>query len=499
MVETLENMTDSLKDKSLTAFLWVLVDKIGGSIANFAVTVILARLLLPEDFGLVAMVMVFFEISSSFIQSGFGFALVREKEISESDKSTTFIFNLVAAFVFYVALYISAPAIGSFFNQETLVGIVRVMGLNLIIGSFSIVQIAVLSQKIDFKAQTQVRLLAAVISGVCAVVLALKGFGVWSLVARLGVMELTSAVFLWVVNPWKPVLRFSTASFRKLFGFGSKILAEAVIDKFFRNMVQLLMGKFYSSAALGFFAQANTFCNMAATNFLQVIQKVTYPVLAKLKDDQPKLKDGYRQIVTMSSFAIVPVMVFMCVLAEPLVVTLVGEKWLGAVPFLQMLCAGGAVYHFNAINLDMLLVLGRVDLSLRLEVIKKVIAAVCIIIGMQFGIYGMVAGQVASVFIALFINTWYSDKLLRYSLSEQSKDVAATVGFSLLAGAAVYLLQVFVDVPHGYGLLLGGAVGLAIYGGLHWLARTKEIQFVESSILPKAVQFFSKKRPFTML
>lgn len=492
-------MADSLKDKSLTAFLWVLVDKIGGSVANFIVTVILARLLLPEDFGLVAMVMVFFEISSSFIQSGFGFALVREKEISEIDKSTTFIFNLVTACIFYIALYIAAPAIGSFFNQETLVGIVRVMGLNLIIGSFSIVQVAVLSQKIDFKTQTKVRLLAVIISGVCAVMMAMKGMGVWSLVARLGIMELMSAAFLWVVNPWKPALRFSTVSFKKLFGFGSKILAEAVIDKFFRNMVQLLMGKFYSSATLGFFAQANTFCNMAATNFLQVIQKVTYPVLAKLKDDRPKLKEGYRQIIAMSSFAIVPVMVLMGVLAEPLVVTLVGEKWLGAVSFLQMLCVAGAVYHFNSINLDMLLVLGRVDLSLKLEVIKKIIAAVCIIIGMQFGIYGMVVGQVVSVFIALFINTWYSDKLLDYSLSEQSKDVAATVGFSLLAGTVVLLLQIFLNVPVGYQLFCGGAVGLALYGGLHWLAQTKEIQFVESFIVPKAVQFFSKKRLFVML
>ena len=173
----------------------------------------------------------------------------------------------------------------------------------------AIVQVAVLNQKIDFRTQTKVRLIAVVISGAGAIIMAKSGFGVWSLVARLGIMELMSAMLLWVVNPWKPALRFSMQSFRKLFGFGSKILAEAVIDKLFRNMLQLLMGKFYSSAALGFFAQANNFCNMAANNFTQVIQKVTYPVLAKLKDDRPKLKDGYRQIISMSSFGIVPVMV----------------------------------------------------------------------------------------------------------------------------------------------------------------------------------------------
>ena len=207
----------------------------------------------------------------------------------------------------------------------------------------------------------RVRLLAVAISSVCAVVMAMKEFGVWSLVARLGIMELVSVALLWVVNPWKPSMRFSTQSFKKLFGFGSKILAEAVIDKFFRNMLQLLMGKFYSGTALGFFAQANNFCNMAATNFVQVIQKVTYPVLAKLKDDPLKLKDGYRQIITMSSFGIIPVMVLMGVLAEPLIVTLIGEKWLDSVLFLQLLCAAGAVYHVNSINLAMLRVFGRVD------------------------------------------------------------------------------------------------------------------------------------------
>lgn len=486
-------MADSLKDKSVTAFLWVLVDKIGGSVANFIVTIILARLLMPEDFGLVAMVMVFFEISSSFIQSGFGFALVREKEISEIDKSTTFIFNLVTACIFYILLFLAAPAIGSFFNQNLLSGIVRVMGLNLIIGSFSIVQVAVLTQKIDFKTQTKVRLLAVIVSGAGAIVMAVNGYGVWSLVARLGIMELMSALLLWIVNPWKPAFQFSMQSFRKLFGFGSKILAEAVIDKFFRNMLQLLMGKFYSSTALGFFAQANNFCNMAANNFTQVIQKVTYPVLAKLKEDRAKLKDGYRQIITMSSFGIVPVMVLMGVLAEPLIVTFVGEKWLESVRFLQMLCVAGAVYHFNSINLDMLLVLGRVDLSLKLEVIKKIIYAVSIIIGMQFGIYGMVTGQVIATYIALFINTWYSDLFLGYSLSEQIKDVAPSVGFSLLTGAVVVILQRSMEVPGFFQLLFGCGVGVILYLGLHYIARTKELALLKSFVTSGTLRFITPK------
>lgn len=480
-------MAESLRDKSMSAFLWVLVDKLGGSTANFLVTLVLARLLSPADFGLVAMVLVFFEISSSFVQSGFGFALVREKTISEIDKSTGFLFNLGAALFFYAVLFVAAPAIAVFFRQDALTDIVRVMGLNLIIGAFALVQNAELTQKIDFKTLTKIRLSAVVVSGVGAIAMAFAGFGVWSLVARIGMMELMSALLLWMLNPWKPLWKFSRESFRKLFGFGSKILAEAVIDKAFRHLLQVVIGKYYSAATLGFFAQANTFCNMAAGNFLQTIQKVSYPVLAKLQDDPAKLKDGYRRIVTMSSWVIVPVMVLMGVLAEPLVVALAGEKWRESAPFLQLLCGGAAVWHLNSINLDMLLVLGRVDLSLRLEVIKKVITGVAIVVGMQFGIYGLVGAQVAATYIAVFINTRYSERLLGYSLGEQLKDVAATVAMSLLTGAGVFFLARYTEITGLFALCAFFGIGFALYGIMHAVASTKEMRFFQSFILPKAI------------
>lgn len=486
-------MAESLRKKSLDAFLWALIDKLGGSTANFVVTIILARLLMPEDFGLIAMVMVVFEISSSFIQSGFSMALVREKTISEADKSTTFFFNLAVAVVLCCVLYFAAPAISVFFHRTELISIVRVMGLNLIISSLSLVQHALLIQKIDFKTQTKVRLLAVIISGACSIWLATKGYGVWSLVARLVLMEMMSTIFLWMLNPWKPVLQFSMRSFRKLFGFGSVILAEALIDKTFRHLLQILIGKFYTATTLGFFAQANAFCNMAAGNFLQTIQKVTYPILAKLQDDREKLKEGYRQIITMSSFIIIPVMVWMGVLAEPLIITLAGEKWEESVPFLQLLCVAGAIYHFNSINLDVLLVLGRVDLSLRLEIIKKAITALAVIIGIQFGIYGMVASQVVAVFIEMFINTYYTDKFLDYSLAEQAKDIAPTVGFSILTGGSVFLLHRFFGGSNLYYLLSGTGVGMLIYFGLHLLTQTKEIRFLRSFVIPGARRFISSK------
>lgn len=325
-------MSGSLKDQSIAALIWVFLDKVGSSTVNFIVTIILARLLTPEDFGLVAMVLIFFELSYSFVESGFSAALVREKNITEIDKSTTFIFNFISSIILYVLLFFAAPAIAAFFEEEALTWIVRVMGLNLIINSLAIIQRATLTQQIDFKTQTKVRFVAVIGSGIVGVIMAFYGFGVWSLVAKIGVMAVMDSLFLWILNPWMPSWRFSMESFRRLFGFGSKILLSSLIDKFFQHVVNLLIGKFFAAALLGFFTQANNFVNMVKNNLFQTIQKVSYPVLAKLQDDRSKLKEGYRQIIKLSSFVIIPGMVLLGVLAKPALVALVGEKWLPSAP-----------------------------------------------------------------------------------------------------------------------------------------------------------------------
>ena len=482
-------MADSLKDRSITAFLWVIIDKLGSSVINFIVNIVLARLLVPEDFGLIAMVMIFFELSSVFIQSGFAFALIREKEISEIDKSTTFVFNFIVALFFYGLLFLTAPIIANFFEQAILVWIIRIMGINLVVESFAIIQHAVLTQKIDFKTQTKVRFVAVVSSGGIAIVLAVSGFGVWSLVGKIGIMTLVSTICLWIVSPWRLSLKFSWTSFRKLFGFGSKLLIEALIDKFFRQIVQVLIGKFFSVSILGFYHQANNFCNLAANNFQQAIQKVTYPVLAKLQGNQEKLKAAYRQILLMSTFIIVPVMIFMGIMAEPLLLFMIGEKWLPAVPFLQLLCIAGVTYHFNAINLDLLLVLGKVNLCVQLEVIKKFVFGIAILIGMQFGIYGLLVGQVIANYIAIFINTYYADKFLSYPLLEQLGDIFPGLLIAGVTSLTVYLSLHFCALGELAQLLIGTSIGSVIYLGLHYGMNTQEKQILNQLLLPKIVDF----------
>jgi O-antigen/teichoic acid export membrane protein len=478
-------MSKSLKDKTLTAFVWVALDKLAGSLVNFVITIILARLLVPEDFGLVAMVALFFEIAESFIQSGVGTALIRESTISEVEKSTAFIFNVAVSVAVYILLFLAAPFIAAFFAQEKLVLLIRVMGLTLIVSACAIIQRAVLAQNIDFRTQTLIRIAAVAVSGVTAVALAGAGAGVWSLVARMGIMEVIATALLWVFNPWKPLLRFSMETFRRLFGFGSRILLESLLEKTFRNTLQLVIGKMYSASTLGFFSQAITFRNMAAYNFGQAIQQTTYPVLAKLKDDLPRLKEAYRRIISMSSFVILPVMALMCVLAEPLIVGLTGEKWAETVPYLQLLCIAGATYHFHAINLNVLLVLGRVDLSLRVDVAKLATAVLLMAIGLSFGIFGLIAGKVIAFYIALYINTYYSERLLGYSLWEQIKDLLHSLVFSLIACIPALFCLSFAKTAPLLALFSGALSGAALYFALHYFARTKEFETVKALVSSK--------------
>ncbi|MEQ1744323.1 MAG: lipopolysaccharide biosynthesis protein [Saprospiraceae bacterium] len=486
-------MSKSLSDRSISAIGWAVMDKLSGSVVSFVVTILLARLLSPEDFGLVAMVMIFFEFSAVFVESGFSTALIREKHISEADKSTTFIFNLVAAVALYGALFVSAPYIATFFQQPSLTLIVRIMGISLIVNALSLVQHSVLIQQIDFKTQTIVRTASVLVSGGVAVVLAFQGWGVWSLVARYALLDLMTTALFWALSGWRPTMQFSRESFRRLFGFGSKILAAAVLDKFFVHIYKLLIGKFFAAATLGFYTQAGTFTNMVINTLFRTVQSVTYPVLAKLQDDREKLKLGYRKMLQLSSFIIVPAMTVLGVLAEPVLITLVGEKWLPAAPMLQLLCLSGVTYHFSTVNLNMLLVLGRSDLSLKLEIIKKVNIAIAIVVGIRYGIYGLIVGEVVATYVNLVINAYYSKKFLRYSLGEQVRDILPTVAFSLLVGGMLFFLKNLPSITGGLQLvLLPGFAGLA-YLGLHVVTKTEEMQFIRQTIIPKAMKLVGKK------
>jgi len=392
----------SLKQKTLTGLTWSFIDSFANQSVQFVVGIILARILSPREFGLVGMLTIFIAVSQSLIDSGFSSALIRKKNCTDIDYSTVFYFNLLIGLFFYLILFALADSISSFFNEPQLKILLRVLGLGLLLGSFGIIQSTILTKNINFKLQAKVSLITSVSSGIVAIAMALNGFGVWSLVAltlsRIGF----NSLFLWIYAKWKPLWVFSKQSFKELFSFGSKLLISGLLDTTFRNIYYLVIGKYFSAADLGFYTRANQFSAFPSQNINTIIERVSYPVLSEIQNDKIRLKNIYRKQIRSTMLLTFVLMMGLAAVAKPMILTLIGEKWLPSVIYLQMLCFVGMFYPLHALNLNMLKVQGRSDLFLRLEIIKKVLAIPTIIIGIIWGIKVMIAG----IMFTTFITTW---------------------------------------------------------------------------------------------
>lgn len=421
----------SLKAQASKGFLWVAIERFGQQILQSIIFVILARLLSPEDYGLIAMLTIFFAIGQTFVDSGMGQALIRKEEITDEDRSTVFWFNLMISIIFYVILYLCAPFIADFYYRPELVDLTRVMGLSIIFFGIAIVQRSELTQQLEFKKQAYAQIPAMIIAGSVSVTMAYRGFGVWALATQYILISLCSSIMLWVLQPAKITFKFSKLSFNELFGFGYKLLISGFIDTIYQHIYKLVIGKYFIASTLGYYTQAKKVQILASQNLVTIIQKVTYPLLSKAGKEPERLKRGYRQVLQLSSFVIFPGMLMLLILAEPIINFVLGEQWAPAIPYLQILCISGLLYHLHAINLNILKVLGRSDLFLKLEIIKKINVTIAILIGIQYGVYGLLIGQVISSYIGLFINTYYTAKFLDYSIFEQVQDILKILLLSL--------------------------------------------------------------------
>lgn len=436
----------SLKNQAAKGLFWVAIERLGQQLLQTIIFIVLARLLTPEDFGLIAMLMIFFAIAQSLLDSGMGQALIREKEITDQDRSTVFWFNLFISIAFYGLLYTSAPFIAEFYERSELISLTRVMGLAVLFFGVAIVQRSELTQQLEFKKQAYAQIPAVVIAGVVSVTMAFKGFGVWALVAQYLLVAICSSIALWIVQPANIRLQFDKESFTKLFGFGYKLLLSGLLNAVYQHIYKLVIGKYFVATTLGFYTQAKKLQELVSQNFVGIIQKVTYPLLAKAGTEPARLKRGYRQVVQTSSFVIFPGIILLMMFAEPILRFVLGEKWVPATNFLQIVCLSGILHHLHSINLNVLKVLGRSDLFLKLEVIKKINITVAIFIGIRFGIYGLLIGQVISSYIALFINSWYTARFLDYSLLEQLEDVFYVLLLSSPMIVVLAISMVFIPV-----------------------------------------------------
>lgn len=463
--------------------LWSFADNFVTLGITFLVGIILARLLTPAEFGLTGMITIFIALSRSVVDSGFSQALIRKKECSEIDYATAFYFNLMAGFVMFSLLIFGAPLIAVFFNEPILMPLVRVLGVVIVIDALTIIQRTILTRRIDFKLQTKISVVASLASGAIAIVMAYSGFGVWSLVARQVVQSIFLSMLLWLWNRWRPKLTFSFDSLRELFSFGSRLLVSGLIDTTYRNIYYLVIGKYFSAAELGYFTRAEQFKNLPSQNLSGVIGRVSFPVLASIQDDLPRLKDSYRKLIRSTMFISFILMFGLATVAEPMILTLIGEKWRPAIIYLQMLCFVGMLYPLHALNLNMLNVQGRSDLILRLEIIKKILAIPTIIAGIFWGIKVMIVGMMINTIIAYYLNSYYSGRMIGYPIHEQIWDILPSFLIAPCVSAAVFLSGQLFETMSAVSLAVQVGIGAVLTVLFSELLRLKDYLYVKNVLL----------------
>lgn len=479
-----------LKKKTIYGLLWSVLDLVANQGIQFIIQIILARLLVPKDFGIIGMITVFVAISQSIIDSGFSNALIRENEPSQEDYSTVFYFNLVTAILVYILLFFCSGGISGFFKEPQLESILRVLALVLIINSFGLVQRTILTKNINFKIQTQISVISSIISGVIAIIFAYLGLGVWSLVIRTLTMQLMQSSLLCIYNKWIPSLIFSKNSFKRLFGFGWKLLISGLINTLYNNLYFLIIGKVFSAVELGYYTNAQKLRDVASQSITSSIQKVSYPALSSIKEEEKKMRHAYRKIIKMSVFITFPMMVGLAAVANPFIILIFGEKWTSSIFYFQVLCFAGMLFPLHAINLNILQVKGRTDLFLILEIVKKLIGVISIVVVLffQLNIIGLLWAAVIVSYISYFVNSYYSAEILSYSTIEQIKDIAPMFIASVLMAIVIYFSNLILSDNTLVKLISQFIIGGLTYIGICKITRIEELSFtyeILSSILRK--------------
>ena len=484
----------SLKEKTISGFFWSAVDNFSNQGIQFIVGVILARLLGPREFGLIGMITIFIALSRTFINSGFSSALIQKKNCTQTDYSTVFYYNLAIGLVLFLLLYFSAGLISDFFGEPELKWLIRVLGIELILGSATLIQGTTIVKRIDFKLQAKIVVISGVLSGIIGIVMAYTGFGVWSLVARSLSGTLFRSLFLWFWNRWCPSWVFSVKSFKELFGFGSKILASRLIDTAYNNIYYLIIGKYFSAQELGFYSRAQSFASLPSKNLNSIMSRVTYPVLSQMQDNDEFLREGYKRMIKNIMFISLILMAILAAVAEPMVISFIGEKWRTSIIYLQLLCFPGMLYPLHALNLNMLNVKGRSDLFLKLEIIKKIMVVPFVVIGVLYGIKIMILGMWINSLIAYYLNSYYSGRLINYSFKEQVTDIFPSFLLALTVGFFVYIIGSLVPATYPVKLTFQLVTSVILVLGFSEILKFKPYLEMKNIVKTKLITAFNEKR-----
>lgn len=471
----MENST--LKQKSMNGFKWAIIDNIANQGITFLVGIVLANLLSPAEFGVIAIITIFINLSTTIIDGGFVTALIRKNDASEKDYNTVFYSNLAISIVLMVLLIVGAPFVATFFRQAQLAHLMPVMSVLLIINAFSLIPKTQFVKRIDFKRQALASLIASLTSGTLGIALALKGMGVWSLVCQQISRQFMLTVCFWLFNSWRPRLIFSYKSFQDLFGFGSRLLAANLINTIFKDAFVIIIGKIYTPKALGFYNRADQFNLIISNNLAQVIQRVTMPGLSLVQEDKEQLRHVFSKYIMYSAMLSFMFAFGLAAIAKPLVLTLINEQWLPCVHMLQIMTLYGAIYPLQQLNLNILSVTKHSDYFLRLEVIKKMLFIPVIVIGFYFNVEGMLWGAVAYYYVEFTLNSWYSHRLAGYGTMQQFIDLLPLYCTTLIIAAIVWSVTL---LPIAAPLMLCIQIPMAmlLYAGAYFTLYKEELMAV---------------------
>lgn len=486
-------MSQSLKDKTVKGVAWSGIDNVVQMGVTFVVSIVLARLLSPDDYGLLGLIAVFTAVCQTLINGGFITALIRKKDATEDDYNTVFIMNFSMSLLLYAIVFLCSPLIADFFGREELVALTRVSSLGMVIGALALVQRARLTKRIDFKTQTKITFTASVTSGMVGITMALLGFGVWALVVQQLTTQSLNTILLWSFNKWVPKLRFSSKSFHELFGFGWKMMLSGLLDTVWKELYQVVVGKFYSPATLGQYTRAKQFSQLFSSNLTAVIQRVTYPVLSNIQDDKERMISAYRRIIKTTMFITAISMFFVGAISEPLLYCLIGPKWHEAATYLPLICISGSLYPLHALNLNMLQVQGRSDLFLGLEIAKKIIGLIPLSVCIIYGVLPMLYVNLVTGAICYFLNSYFPGKLLGYTSWMQLKDIAPSYGLATLLAVAVYVLK-YLPLSYWIILPLQLLLGAGLFLSICERTKMEEYREVKQIITPHLPSKFKKNK-----
>lgn len=455
----------SLKSKTISGVFWSLFQNISSQGISIIISIVLARLLTPKDFGLVGMLSVFIGVSQAFINGGFDQALVQKKDADEKDFSSVFFINMTVSTLFYLLLFFGSPYIARFYNQPLLEPMTKVLGIGIIISAFSLVQSARLTKKMRFKTLMIIQIPSVITSGFVAIFMAWKGYGVWSIVAQQVVQRLVYSIQLWLYSKWTPQLIFDIERLRSMFKFGGNLMISSLFNRVYENLYPIIIGKIFSAQILGYYQNANTLINKPTHIIAVAVKNVTFPSLSQIQDDNEKLKTAYKKTIIQVLFWITPIITIMAFLAEPLFRFVLTDKWLPAVPYFQIIAIASVLTPITVFNLDIVKVKGQGALFLRINILRKIITTIGVVLAIPLGIWALIIFVPINTLISYLINAYYSGRLINYSIKEQLKDVFPILLLGLITGLSVFILDryIFIQLNDFFRLALGSIIGFSFF------------------------------------